>query len=127
VALMRERTRSDLEVSLGSPRMRCIPQVTHPDGTSFVDRPRLPSEPKAPGLLGLSGVGPDDGVKASRERLCAVKADTEAMVSLYPATVPQPLEALTSEERYRLPNATPQRKGESRREDGHPRDSKGLQ
>ena len=55
--------------------------------TSFVDRPGLPNEPKAPGFLGLSGVGPVDGVKARRKRLCAVKADAEAM---------------TTEERHRL-------------------------
>ena len=64
---------------------------------SFVIRPGLPSEPKAPGLLRLSGVGPIDGVKARRKRLCAVKADAEAVVFLYSATVPQPLEAMTTE------------------------------
>jgi hypothetical protein len=67
-----------------------------------VDRPGLPSEPKAPGFFGLSGVGPVDGVKARRKRLCAVKADAEAVVSPYSVTVPQPLEAMTTEERHRL-------------------------
>jgi len=67
-----------------------------------VDRPGLPSEPKAPGFFGLSGVGPVDGVKARRKRLCTVKADAEAVVSLYSATVPQRLEAMTTEERHRF-------------------------
>ncbi len=44
-------------------------------------------------------MGPVDGVKARRKRLCAVKADAEAVVSLYSATVPQRLEAMTTEER----------------------------
>ncbi len=47
-------------------------------------------------------MGPVDGVKVRRKRLCAVKADAEAVVSLYSATVPQRLEARTTEGRHRF-------------------------